>query len=75
MPSVSAQHTPVFNWLDQCAGKRCYRRRRDAMKAKRQVQTAWGGVRLVVYVCPHCGWHHLGNMSTAEPKRGYVERW
>lgn len=76
-----ARLVPVFNRLDQCAGKRRYKRRRDAIKAKRQVQTAWAGVHLVAYPCPHCAtsdgrpWWHLGNNRDEEPQRGYVERW
>lgn len=71
-----ARLVPIYNALDQCAGKRRYKRRRDAIKAKRQVQTAWAGVHLVAYPCPHCGFHHLGNnREVEEPKHGYVARW
>lgn len=73
---MSTRLVPVFNYLDQCEGKRRYKRRRDAVKAKRQVETAYRGRKLIAYPCPHCQTWHLGNMrEVEEPKRGFKARW
>lgn len=45
----------------QCKGKRPYKRRRDARRAKRRIETNTNGEKYDVYHCPWCDFFHVGH--------------
>ena len=50
-------------WERQCAGKRPYKRSRDAKRDCRHVMAAVGGRAMVVYRCGWCSSWHFGHPS------------
>ena len=57
--------TRVHNPAYQCGGKIQYQSRARARQIQRRIQSqggmSAGGRKLHAYLCPHCGWWHLGH--------------